>query len=384
MVKEEKTEDPKPLLTAVMPVYNGERHLRETLDHIVKIQEQDMELLLIDDGSMDASGAICREYEALDRRIRYIRQDNQGIAASRSRGIELARGEYICFWDQDDIVIPEGYFKLLYKIQAGHSCMGMCSTKRMIGGEMSAFEKITEGVYDGEEVRRKLLYPLLFRGYTYPFAQGKDYLYGSVWKCIFRTDFVKEHGIDFRRFVNYEDDWIFVTRALCCADRVVTSRKAGYCWRVNEGSESHRGVYIPDLCERFAALDQYVTGYLEEGIREAEVLTEYRKVSLCEHYVELFRNAANIRFAQGKTGGERRVCRERMRTYLRQTDYKNCLACRKYLRSSAYRRRIVLFTLRYGGVEAARIVSGIYGRLETGLSRIRWITRMERKRKMAE
>lgn len=214
--------------------------------------------------------------------------------------------------------------------------------------------------------------------------QGTDYLYDSVWKCIFKTDFVKEHRINFRRFVNYEDDWIFVTRALYCADRVITSRKAGYCWRVNEGSESHRGVYIPDLCERFAALDKYVAGYLEEGIGETEVLTEYKKVSLCEHYVELCRNAANIRFVQDKAGGGRRVCRERMKAYLRQTDYKNCLASRKYLRSSAYRRRIVLFTLRYGGGEAARIVSGIYGRLETGLSGIRWITRMERQRKMAE
>ena len=384
MVKEETAEASRPLLTAVMPVYNGERHLRETLGKIVKIQEQDLELLLIDDGSTDASGAICREYEALDQRIRYIRQDNQGIAGSRNRGIELARGEYICFWDQDDIVLAEGYFILLYKIRTECGCLGMCSTKRMIGGEMSAFEKITEGVYDGEEVRRKLLYPLLFRGYTYPFAQGTDYLYGSVWKCIFRTNFVKEHSINFRRFVNYEDDWIFVTRALCCADRVVTSRKAGYCWRVNEGSESHRGVYIPDLCERFAALDEYVTGYLEEGVQEAEVLTAYRNVSLCEHYVELCRNAANIRNAQDKTGGGRRACRECMKAYLQQTDYKNCLAGRKYLRSSAYRRRIVLFTLRYGGVEAARIVSGIYGRLETGLSGIRWITRMERQRKMAE
>ena len=60
MVKEETAGDSKPLLTAVMPVYNGERHLRATLDHIVNIQEQDMELLLIDDGSTDASGAICR------------------------------------------------------------------------------------------------------------------------------------------------------------------------------------------------------------------------------------------------------------------------------------------------------------------------------------
>lgn len=384
MVQEEAGEKSRILITAVMPVYNGERYLRETLAHFREMPVQEMELILIDDGSSDESSEICKEYETLDRRIRYAVQDNQGIAASRNRGIELARGEYICFWDQDDIVLSKGYMALLAKMRAAQACMGMCSTKRLIRGEMSAFEKITEGTYSGEDVRRKLLYPLLFRGYTYPFAQGADYLYGSVWKCIFRTDFVREHQISFKSFVSYEDDWIFVTRALCCADRVVTSREAGYCWRVNEESESHRGVYIPDLCERFAALDEYVAGYLEEGIREAEVLTEYRKVSLCEHYVELCRNAANMRYAKDRAEGGRRACRERMKAYLRQTDYKNCLAGRKYLCSSAYRRRIVLFTLRYGGVEAARIVSGIYGRLETGLGGIRWITRMERRRKMAE
>ena len=384
MVQGETGEKSRILITAVMPVYNGERHLRETLAHFREMPLQDMELILIDDGSTDASGTICKEYEAADRRIRYNRQENQGIAASRNRGLDLARGEYVCFWDQDDIVLPEGYMTLLTKMREAQACMGMCSTRRLICGEMSDFEKITEGIYNGEDVRRKLLYPLLFRGYTYPFARGADYLYGSVWKCIFRTDFVREHRISFKSFVSYEDDWIFVTRALCCADRVAASREAGYCWRVNEESESHRGVYSPDLCERFATLDEYVAGYLKEGIREVEVLTEYRKVSLCEHYVELCRNAASLRYARDTTEGGRRTCRRRMTAYLRRTDYKNCLACRKYLRSSAYRRRIVLFALRYGGVEAARIISGIYGRLETGLSGIRWITRLERQRKMAE
>lgn len=382
MMQGEAGEKSRILITAVMPVYNGERYLRETLAHFREMPAQDIELILIDDGSSDESSEICKEYEKLDRRIRYARQDNQGIAASRNRGIELARGEYICFWDQDDIVLSEGYMTLLAKTRAAKACMGMCSTKRLIRGEMSAFEKITEGTYGGEDVRRKLLYPLLFRGYTYPFAQGAGYLYGSVWKCIFRTNFVREHQISFKSFVSYEDDWIFVTRALCCADRVVTSQEAGYCWRVNEESESHRGVYIPDLCERFAALDEYVAGYLKEGVREAEVLTEYRKVSLCEHYVELCRNAANIRYADDVTLDGRREKRRRMKEYLRQTDYESQLTCRKHLRGSAYRKRIVLGTLRYGGAEAACVVSGVYDRLEKRLNRIRWIVRMERRRKM--
>lgn len=381
-MRRETGEESRILITAVMPVYNGERYLRETLTHFREMPIQDMELILIDDGSSDESGEICKEYEMLDRRIRYHRQENQGIAASRNRGLELARGEYVCFWDQDDIVLPSGYMTLLAGMREAQACMGMCSTRRLICGEMSDFEKLTEAVYEGEQIRRSLLYPLLFRGYDYPFTEGADYLYGSVWKCIFRTDFVRDRQIRFRSFISYEDDWLFVTHALCCARRVAASSEAGYCWRVNEGSESHRETYIPNMWERLSALDQYVAGYLKEGVENAAALAEYRKVRMCEHYVELCRNAANMRYADAMTLDERREQRRGVKEYLRRTDYKSRLTCRKHLRDSAYRKRIVLGTLRYGGAEAACAVSGVYDRLEKRLNGIRWIVRMERRSKM--
>ena len=103
----EKKSEP-PTLTAVIPIYNGEKNIRETLDNILQINYQPLELILVDDGSSDNSGMICREYEAMDKRIRYIRQENQGIAASHNKVLDLAKGEYICFWDQDYIVIAKG------------------------------------------------------------------------------------------------------------------------------------------------------------------------------------------------------------------------------------------------------------------------------------
>lgn len=380
----------EPCLTVVMPVYNGERHLRETLERFAQIQYNEMELLLIDDGSTDASGAICGEYEVLDGRIRCIRQSNQGIAASRNRGLELARGEYICFWDQDDIVIPEAYFRLLHKMQTEHAQIGLCSTGRVIKGIISDYESLRGGDYAGEEVRRQLLYPLLFRGYRYSFADADNYLYGSVWKCIFRTDFVRDNRIRFRRFVNYEDDWIFVTQALCFADKAVTVSDTGYCWRVNEESESHRGTYIGDLPDKFDALDRFVLAYLSRGIKNKKIIAEYNNVIMCEHYIDLYRNAANmhntayIRTAQVTDSGanDRKKCRGQIREYLLRTDYRRRIACRKYLKSSAYRRRIILGSLRYGGIGFAYMISRIYDRLEDAMSRIQWIVRLERQRKM--
>lgn len=370
----------EPLLTVVIPVYNGERHLRKTLEHILKIKFRAMELILIDDGSTDASGEICMEYEARDERIRYIRQDNRGIAESRNRGIELARGEYIGFWDQDDIVIPKGYFALLHKMREEHAQMGMCSTSRMIRGKMSSYENLGNSVCSGDEVRTHLLYPILFRGYRYPFADTEHYLYGSVWKCIFRTDFVRNNHIRFKKFIHYEDDWIFVTHALCFADRAVTTAETGYCWRINEESESHTGVYIEDMPEKFEGYDRYVLDYLSQGINNKKVLAEYKNVGMCEHYIDLYRNAANIR----GTGSDRDKCRRRIREYLLRTDYKKRIACRKYLTNTAYRRRIILGSLRYCGIEFTYNISRIYDRLETDMSRLPWIVRLERRRKMKQ
>lgn len=366
----------KPLLTAIIPIYNGEKNLRETLNNILQIKYQALELLLINDGSSDSSDMICREYEALDERIHYIRQENRGIAASRNRGLDLARGEYICFWDQDDIVLEEGYFELLDKIQNESAQMGMCSTSRLIQGKASNYESLQDRIYSGEGIQKGLLYPLLFRGYQYDFVDVGNYLYGSVWKCIFRTDFIRYNYIQFQKFVNYEDDWIFVTHALSCAQKVVTISQAGYCWRINENSESHKGIYVSDLQKRFKALDEYVFKYLKNSIKDETILDEYKKVNLCEHYVELYRNTANVRLTYI------RECHKNVKEYLYDTSYKSQLLCRKKLRKSAYRRRIVLNSLQYGGIAITYLVSRVYDRLEHWMERIQWIVDIERRHKM--
>lgn len=364
-----------PFLTAVIPVYNGERYLRETLDGVLAIPYQNMEVLLIDDGSEDASAAICSAYAARDRRLRYLRQEHRGIAASRNSGVGLARGEYICFWDQDDTVIPEGYLELLRRTHHAGAQIGMCSTGRMIRGRVEVYESLSDGIWSGEQVKRGLLYPLLFRGYRYPFCEDGNYLYGSVWKCIFRTDFIRQSGIEFRRFVSYEDDWIFVTHALCCADRAVSVAARGYVWRVNGVSESHAGRYIDGLGKRFDAQDRYVFSYLRQGVQNRGILAEYHKVSLCGHYVDWCGNSANApRTAYGNC----------FREYLRRTDYRKQLTCRKRLRRSAYRRRLLLRCLAYGSADMACGLSRCYDRLETLLSASPALVRLERRRKIRD
>lgn len=96
------TDNVSPKITIIVPVYNVERYLRRCLDSIAAQTFTDWECILIDDGSPDASGAICDEYVANDGRFRVIHQENRGVSVARNAGLDAARGEWIVFVDSDD------------------------------------------------------------------------------------------------------------------------------------------------------------------------------------------------------------------------------------------------------------------------------------------
>lgn len=94
-------------VSVVIPVFNTEEYLDECIRSVAVQDCPDLEILLINDGSGDRSGEICRKWEAQDPRVRYIEQENQGQGAARNLGIRIARGEYILFVDSDDYIEPD-------------------------------------------------------------------------------------------------------------------------------------------------------------------------------------------------------------------------------------------------------------------------------------
>lgn len=92
------------LISVIVPVYNVERYLRRCVDSILHQTYQDLEILLVDDGSTDASGAICDEYAAQEERVTAVHQKNGGLSAARNTGLERAQGTYLCFVDSDDFL----------------------------------------------------------------------------------------------------------------------------------------------------------------------------------------------------------------------------------------------------------------------------------------
>ena len=96
-----------PKISVIIPVYNAEQYLRKCLDSVVSQTFRDIEIICVDDGSTDGSGAILDEYAAKDNRIVVIHQANAGVAAARNTGLKSAQGEYLAFLDSDDAYNPQ-------------------------------------------------------------------------------------------------------------------------------------------------------------------------------------------------------------------------------------------------------------------------------------
>ncbi len=115
----------QPLISVVMPVYNGAEYLREALDSILAQTFENFEFIILDDGSKDSSMEIAHEYK--DARIRLFTQSNRGLAATLNRGIDLACGKYIARMDQDDISMPKRLEEQVSFMES-HPKIGVCGT----------------------------------------------------------------------------------------------------------------------------------------------------------------------------------------------------------------------------------------------------------------
>ena len=91
-----------PIISVIVPVYKVENYIRRCLDSLVAQTYRHLEILLVDDGSPDSSGAICEEYAEKDSRIKVIHKENGGLSSARNAALDVATGDYIAFVDSDD------------------------------------------------------------------------------------------------------------------------------------------------------------------------------------------------------------------------------------------------------------------------------------------
>lgn len=230
-----------PKISVIVPVYNAEKWIRKCLDSILSQTFSDFELIVVDDGSPDRSGAICDEYASKDKRIKVIHKTNGGVSSARQCGLDNAKGEYIIHCDPDDWV-EKNWLECLYKAAVKENAdISICdfwifytnSTKIIKTNPSLNAEKLFEQiVYNG---------------------------WGSLWNKLIKRSLVEKVSAKFPKGVDIGEDMFFCFQTLCGEPKIAYVNSALYCYnKQNDNSITSQG--MTDQKSRMFLL---LLGYLE-------------------------------------------------------------------------------------------------------------------------
>ena len=203
----------------MVPVYNVEAYISETIESIITQSCQNIEIILINDGSTDNSGIICESYAKIDSRIIVIHQRNSGVSAARNRGIDLAKGEYICFVDGDD-TIDSDMIELLYTFGYNHD----------IDLILPIGNKYTQKIERNENSFRILEANQVLSDYL----QFKNLLDSHG---LLKTEIVKK--IKYSDSIFFWEDYAFMVELISRCNSIAKTTNIFYYYRQREGSANN-------------------------------------------------------------------------------------------------------------------------------------------------
>lgn len=214
-----------PKISIIVPVYNLENHLENTVKALTNQDEKDIEIILVNDGSTDKSGEVCEALQKKDGRIAVLHTENRGVSAARNAGIRLACGEFIGFCDGDDIPHRDMYSSL-YNLAVKNGCQVVTAQTKIVfddGSTSTTAKNRGEIIWDSKNQ------------FMTEFLQG-TFGFG-VCKMLFKAELAKTIDFEYGRKIN--EDKMYVFEALQKSDTVGFIDKALYDYHRRSSSASY-------------------------------------------------------------------------------------------------------------------------------------------------
>ena len=210
-------------ISVIIPVFNCEKYLKDCLESVIHQSYSDLEIIIIDDGSVDGSGDICDQYAKRDSRICVIHQENRGVSASRNVGMLHISGELVSFIDADDTLDLDMY-EFLHSLMIEYNAeITHCGYRHIVGNETRLVHdthKIV--VQDNEEALNCLVGGRLF--------------VGSLWNKLYRAELL--NGIVFDESLKINEDILFNFQVFLRADRIVFADYTKYNYIAHRNSSA--------------------------------------------------------------------------------------------------------------------------------------------------
>lgn len=274
-----------PRISVIVPVYNVEKYLNRCMDSLLAQTYHNLQIILVDDGSQDGSGAICDEYATLDSRIRVIHKENGGLSSARNAGLKIADGEYIGYVDSDDWIEPDMYYLMIQAIKDNNAQLAACRYKQVTPDGV-----IDNGSPDIISLSRDELLDI------YVNEHPKYVIYNSVWSKLYSRELVED--LQFPEGKNSEDI-IYTTKAFCRLDRAVYIDKGLYNYVTGRPDSIMNDSKSGKRCleDEIPFLREQIQIYHDNGLEEIAAQASYMfYIRLMSYYMK-FRRAKAVEYA---------------------------------------------------------------------------------------
>lgn len=252
-------------LSIIVPVYNVEKYLPKCLESLIKQTLKDIEIICVNDGSMDNSLAILKEFASRDSRIRIIDNQHQGVAKTRNTGIEQSTGEYIGFVDSDDYIDIDFFEKLYNSATKSNSDIAIASILKH-----KNFFNIYNAKYTKEETAITIQDKIKL-------CEDKKHFFFYAWNKIYHSGFIKKNNIKFSEGQIYEDV-MFAIKALYYSNKIISVYGTKYHYIEHENSltkyKDKTGEKEHDLIKAYSELQEFCNS---KNIEISERLNYYTK-----------------------------------------------------------------------------------------------------------
>lgn len=210
-----------PLISIIVPIYNGERYLNECIDSILGQDYENIEVILVDDGSIDKSGEIIDNYKNIDNRVIVIHQKNSGVSVARNNALNNVHGKYVCLIDQDDYISKE-YISYFYNLILKNNAEIAITPYPRKFIEITKNDKNEDEKMDNIEIWTGI-------------KATREMLYYNVvispWNKMFSSDLIKANNLKFDERYYGGEGFLFTLECFSKAKKIVVGHKRLYNYR---------------------------------------------------------------------------------------------------------------------------------------------------------